>query len=69
MKLEVEKIVATATYPQGTTITDVIVDMCDKSGFNTIYDDGDEVVMRNGQYLAFVNIDASNIVHTTFYRN
>ena len=68
MKLESAKIIKQGTWAKEYTMTDVIVDLCDVQGFNTVFDDDDSVVMRNHQFLAVLSINANNCVHVAYYR-
>lgn len=67
MKLKEEMVLAECSWTKGFTLTDVIIDLCDKEGFNTVFDDEDHVVMQNHMFTICLTTDANNLVHATYY--
>lgn len=67
MELKPELIMAECSWTKEYTMTDVIVDLCDQEGFNTVFDDDDHVVMQNHRFTICLTTDANKLVHATYY--
>jgi len=68
MKLESAKIIKQGTWAKEYTMTDVIVDLCDVQGFNTVFDDDDSVVMQNSEYYAVLTTRPDGRIDSAYYR-
>lgn len=67
MNLKELDIFTVVTYPKGVTMTDCIIEHADTGGFNTIYDDDDEVVMRDNNLILCLTMNADDTVTGTYY--
>jgi hypothetical protein len=68
MKVDPAKIIRTGIWDKQYSMTDVIIDLCDVQGFNTVFDDDDSVVMQNSEYYAVLTTRKDGRIESAYYR-